>query len=317
MNWQKLMARRCNMAKAWAVLVGVLHMEDGTWASGSENAENDVDLMQEILTGFGKIVPLKTAGATRDSVLGVLGTAAASLTKDDLFVFYYAGHGLPGSDGHTRHLIVLYNELLDTAELGKIWCHFRPDVRIVMISESCNSGTDYRKYLTSLNLNLEEALEESAHNPIEEIGVGDIAKPDRGAPRAGDAQGPRGQDRSAGGSLKLGPISPFRDDTQAAGMQAQMIHFGATADDEDAVGGEFTSELLKVWKRDSFKNYRQLFCQTLALVKASIYKDFQFPEYRPYGPVSTGFEDQKPFTIEPPPPGNLVTKAVLNLRDCY
>lgn len=282
------------MAKARAVLVGVKNMKDGSWNRGTENAEHNVDQIEKILSGFERLQKLKTEQAKKDRVLQAIKDASAGMSAEDLFVFYYAGHGLQGQLGQPRHLIVLYDQMLDTAALGDIWPSFPAGARIVMISESCNSGTDYARYLASLGL-----LQDVEPHLLELI----MADKNPDLFNLLELKNP-------------GIITAFGDDGQAAGMKAQMLHFGATADAEPALGGEFTLELVKVWEAGGFNNYRQFFCAILKAVNAK-YPNVQFPEYRPYGPTDKGFENQKPFAIDPPRLVlNMAVNAITSKNDC-
>lgn len=144
------------MAKEAAVLVGLKQVdpqaynkwngEEGCWG-----CELDVDNIERILQPLNyDITVLKTAKATRSAICNALKSAASSLRSGDTFVFYYSGHGgqQPDQngdevDGHDETLLAYDGEIIDD-ELNAIWTKFRPGVRIVMLSDSCNSGTNYR-----------------------------------------------------------------------------------------------------------------------------------------------------------------------------
>jgi len=144
------------MASAHALLVGLKYIDatkhngwDGR--NGCSGCELDVDNMSSMLWGQ-KIKPyqLKTQLATSGNVIFCLQEYAKNLQTGDLLVFYFSGHGgqvtdTSGdeTDGQDETL-VLYNRHLIDDELNKIWPTFKAGVRIVMISDSCNSGTNYR-----------------------------------------------------------------------------------------------------------------------------------------------------------------------------
>ena len=95
---------------------------------------------------------LKTEKATRRNVMKAL-EAATELQKGDIFVFYYSGHGGqqpdqtgPGKDeldGQDETLVLYDGELRDDS-LNDVWMRLKPGVRVVMMSDSCNSGTNYK-----------------------------------------------------------------------------------------------------------------------------------------------------------------------------
>ena len=145
------------MARGLALLVGLTNVNPtvyGGWdgTNGAEGCEYDVDNMHEIIAGTGEYQfnILKTQQATSSAILAGIETAAAMLKSGDLFVFYYSGHGgrLPekSSDAADRmdDTLIAYDRQIMCNELAKRWLTFAPGVRIVMLSDSCNSGTNYK-----------------------------------------------------------------------------------------------------------------------------------------------------------------------------
>ncbi len=107
------------------------------------------------LSGF-QVTALADQVATKKAVLTELQKAAAATKPGDTFLFYYSGHGgqmpdisgdeapeaggRPGSD----ETLVLYDaELIDDL-LDDVWKSFPAGSVIYMLSDSCNSGTNYR-----------------------------------------------------------------------------------------------------------------------------------------------------------------------------
>lgn len=137
------------MAKGFALLVGL----DNRRGERAEcpGAELDVDKIHNILKPLGYTIRvLKTAEATRDKVMSALRGAVSGLSSDDIFVFYYSGHGgqRPDlnddeEDGKDETLLAYDREIVDD-ELNEIWLSAAEGSRMVMISDSCNSGTIYK-----------------------------------------------------------------------------------------------------------------------------------------------------------------------------
>ena len=271
------------MTQARALLVGLKEVSRKSygdlWSAGCELSENNVDQMASVLTGFSKAL-LKTKEATADNILLEMKRSSDLLREGDIFVFYFAGHGFGGGPSEARHMLGSYDQPLDTRKFGEIWNSFDLGVRIVMISDSCNSGTDYSKYLASLR---------ERH----------------------------GLDSELGAAMDWTPLSPFMTDRQANSMRAQMLHFGAASDGEPAIGGEFTKVLLSIWNNGSFSGgYRKFFCRILSRVNMN-FPGLQRPEYRPYGPVTDTFEAQRPFDVAvPDSSNNIVNQGILRLGDC-
>lgn len=148
------------MAKALALLVGLKSVDptcyngwDGT--AGCWGCELDVDNIERILSPLGyEIKTLKTAEATRDGILASLYRASENTAEGDIFVFYYSGHGgqqpdLNGDevDGKDETLVAYDREVIDD-KVHEALTRFKSGVRAVMISDSCNSGTNYRGRMT-------------------------------------------------------------------------------------------------------------------------------------------------------------------------
>lgn len=144
------------MSSKVALLVGLCQVSPAAYngwngANGCEGCELDVENVEKILAPFEyKIEMLKTKAATKAAILGQLTKAAETLQADDLFVFYFAGHGgqqpdtnKDETDNQDETLLAYDGEIIDD-ELNQIWPRFQPGVRIVMLSDSCNSGSNYR-----------------------------------------------------------------------------------------------------------------------------------------------------------------------------
>lgn len=269
------------MKRGIALLVGLTSVDPdmyGGWdgTDGAEGCECDVDSMAKILSSAGDytINILKTELATASTILNCIESAADTLVADDMFVFYYSGHGGNRNtgtspqepDGKDETLIVYDREIIDN-ELAKLWRKkFAPGVRIVMLSDSCNSGTNEGYITKVMGAKLPEL-------PIQ----------------------------------KLMPIS-FAE--ELPGMGAQLIHFGACRDGQTAIGypngSAFTLALVEVWNEEKgqFSGYKQLY----GLVKARLAYDFikagleefvyaQEPQFSTHGNVKSDFLNSKPFSF--------------------
>lgn len=94
--------------------------------------------------------------ATSANILAAISTAILKLKAGDIFLLTYSGHGMQilDADGDERdgkdETWVLYDRQLLDDELHQLWASFSAGVRIVVISDSCHSGTMARS--TSANL---------------------------------------------------------------------------------------------------------------------------------------------------------------------
>jgi hypothetical protein len=94
-----------------------------------------------------KASKLLTRQATAGAVIAAIQGAAAKLKKGDIFFLTYSGHGgqVPDTndeetDGQDETWVLYDRQLIDD-ELYALWSKFAPGVRIVMLSDSCHSGT--------------------------------------------------------------------------------------------------------------------------------------------------------------------------------
>jgi hypothetical protein len=146
-----------------ALLVGLQHVDSGAYdgdefRNGCLGSELDVDNMQLILSKEGyRCHVLKTEAATATAVLDALRQLATDTQAGDICVFYFSGHGgqhpdVNGDedDGEDETLFCFDRCVIDD-ELGDIWRSFRADARIFMISDSCNSGTNFKIIETLAN----------------------------------------------------------------------------------------------------------------------------------------------------------------------
>jgi len=109
---------------------------------------NDAISMQNIaqlLSYRSKI--LKDNEATKQNVINYIQNAADNLSADDIFLLTFSGHGYHNLDlnGDEKDFLdeywCLFDDKLLDDELYRLWQQFKPGVRILVISDSCHSGT--------------------------------------------------------------------------------------------------------------------------------------------------------------------------------
>jgi hypothetical protein len=120
----------------------------GGWSGELTACEADANDMQAIAAsqGFASKKLLTKAG-TRKAVLAGIGAAAKALKKGDLFLLTYSGHGgqvadVSGDEPDKQdETWCLYDGQLIDDELYFALSNFAAGVRILMLSDSCHSGT--------------------------------------------------------------------------------------------------------------------------------------------------------------------------------
>jgi metacaspase-1 len=129
------------------------------WDGQLAACEQDAKDMQKLANGRGYQSKLMlTRDATVKGVAGAIAAAAKALGPGDTFFITYSGHGgqVPDRNGDESkaetdeigefpdrydETWVLYDRMLIDDELFELWSRFQPKVRIIMLSDSCHSGT--------------------------------------------------------------------------------------------------------------------------------------------------------------------------------
>jgi hypothetical protein len=123
----------------------------GSWDGQLNACENDCADMQRIAARQGfETHSLKSAQATRAAVTNAIRGAAGELQGGDFFLLTYSGHGgtIPDVDGDEEDQVdetwcLFDGQLLDD-ELNILWSEFEAGVRLLVVSDSCHSGTMLR-----------------------------------------------------------------------------------------------------------------------------------------------------------------------------
>jgi metacaspase-1 len=139
------------MAKGIALHIGLNsvdpHKYEG-WSGPLNACEADANDMADLARtqGFAS-TKLLTKRATRDAVLKGIASAAKTLKSGGIFFLTYSGHGgqapdLNGDepDGKDETWCLYDGELIDD-ELYSSWGAFASGVRILLLSDSCHSGS--------------------------------------------------------------------------------------------------------------------------------------------------------------------------------
>ena len=122
------------------------------WSGELAACEADAEDMQAIAKAKGmKATLLRTKAATRSAVLTAMRKAATALKSGDLFFLTYSGHGgqVPDASGDEPDRLdetwCLWDGQLIDDELYLELSKFASGVRILILSDSCHSGTVARQ----------------------------------------------------------------------------------------------------------------------------------------------------------------------------
>jgi hypothetical protein len=249
------------------------------WEGPLVACEFDAKDMQALAQsqGFGTQL-LLTEQATSQNVITALSKAAQDLKSGDILFLTYSGHGgqVPDLDGEEEDDLdetwCLYDRQLVDDELHALWAKFEPGVRILMLSDSCHSGSVARDPA------LVQVTTETGNQPrVLPLEVQSATYRDHKALYDGlRASKQTGDQVTVGASVIL-----------ISGCQDNQVSY------DGSKNGKFTGTLLKVWRKGKFK------ADVVGLADriTSRMPPYQRPNLLRVGTPNPEFEKQRPFTI--------------------
>ena len=259
------------------------------WSGPLRGCENDARAMQAIADAQGFTSRLLLgADATRPSLLAAMDRAAADLGADDLLLLTFSGHGasLPDRSGdepdQRDEAWCLHDGLLIDDEIHHRLCTFAAGVRVLVVSDSCFSGSvtrDDQTTPTTARVRHPAALRN-----------GSAAAPGRRAP------GARVRALLRANADEYAARKAAVAATQAVEPAAGVILLAACEDLQTAHDGElhglFTAALLATWNSGAFAGGHDAF---LAAIRTRV-GAAQTPTLFPVGAVEPAFLAARPFT---------------------
>jgi hypothetical protein len=263
------------------------------WDGVLNACENDARDMAAIAARSGFTgATLLTAQATSSGVLAEMYKAAQSLAPGDILVIGYSGHGGQVGDvtadepDSLDETWCLYDRMMVDDELYALWAQFRPGVRIVVLSDSCHSGTVVKmaKYASFAKLGLANGDAVSAEGKSQEF-----------RPKAipfGNAW-----DLYQGNKAMYDSLQYVAGPSEKAAISASVILISGCQDNQlsldGAQNGVFTGTLKRTWNDGKFSRNYAGFRDDIAKVMPPS----QTPNYFVVGAPNLAFEAQKPFTL--------------------
>lgn len=277
------------MAKGLSIHIGLNSVDPNhyfdqhgrPWPGTLVACESDARSFEAIAgqQGFAPKV-LLTDQATSDAVIAAIEGAALDLEAGDVLFLTYSGHGgqVPDRNDETRdetddmdETWCLYDRQLVDDELYALWCRFKPGVRILMLSDSCHSGTVAR--------DIEEKTKEGPQAAMrvlpQEVQVGTY-KAHRDLYDGIQAALPAGETGEVGASIVL-----------ISGCQDNQVSY------DGKVNGLFTEKVLKTWNGGRYKGGLARFYREVVR-RMPLY---QSPNYFKVGKSDPAFERMRPFTV--------------------
>jgi len=258
------------------------------WDGQLAACENDArDMEQRIAKPLGyETQVLLTAAATSEAVIAAISGAARQLDRGDIFFLSYSGHGGQVDDfngdepDRKDETWVLYDRELVDDELHELYITLKPGVRIVVLSDSCHSGTVTRAlYEQTAPLEADAGLR--THRVFRSKRI------------------PRDIEAAVYEQNKkqFEAIQAKTREAVGKAVEATVILISGCQDrqlsSDGDVNGLFTENLLAVWDDGKFKQgYRQFQKAIKHRMPPS-----QQPNYFVVGAPNKAFEQQRPFSM--------------------
>jgi hypothetical protein len=260
--------------------------------------------------GFDTRDLLLGSDATYALVTARIYSASAQLEAGDIFLFTFAGHGFQKVDrdrdepDRLDETILLYDvELRDDVLRKELWPRFNAGVRVLMIADSCHSGSvflippdpaDPAANEGGSNLNALIAAEAvlAAINDVDEFAIrtrdGLIART--------ILHSTHGRHMNEYGEFYRNTLLP----ADKPPINASLLLLAACADNEvtgdGPDNGVFTTAMLNVLRNSDPTSY----CNFRNLIEADLQLNghTQTPVLQSGGVIDPAFRDQRPFTID-------------------
>jgi len=269
------------------------------WSGPLAACEFDARDMAAIATAQGMTpTVLFTQDATRAKALGAIRAAAKQLKSGDYFFLSYSGHGgqvddVSGEeDDKLDETWCLYDGQLIDDELYLELGRFAEGVRVLVLSDSCHSGTVTRA-----------APPPPAPGQRPKLMPPDVARQVYADHKAFYDQLQRDVKKASKSAASLDPDAALahvavssRLTSVAAKCQAAVILISGCQDNQTSMDGQhngaFTEQLLKVWNQGG---YRGNYAKFHALIKAQL-PPTQTPNLFQLGPAAA-FAAEQPFSV--------------------
>ena len=313
-------------SKGISVHIGLNHVDPAAyngWDGALSGCINDATDMKCIAEQLGYSATLLTdSDATADNVIAAIGKAAKELGPTDILFITYSGHGGQVADVNgdeddgQDETWVLYDRQLIDDELYALWAQFVAGVRIIMLSDSCHSGTMARMVAVYNELAATPAPKDGVDQfaalraPAADIFPRRVAASKPGmramAPRPPEPSRVKlmpSDVRAVVNTLKRSEIAARQyvaGSAERAAIGASVILISGCQDNQLSLDGTanglFTEKLKSVWNDGTFAGGYKDFANAIIAEMP----EKQQPNYYSVGTPNAAFEAQAPFAIEAP-----------------
>jgi metacaspase-1 len=291
------------MSNGYSLHVGLNAVDParyGGWSGELRACEYDARDMEALakLCGYSKRRVLLTKDATSGRFIEEVLRLAHLLKEGDILLLSYSGHGgqIPDQTGEEDDGLdetwCLYDRQFIDDELYSLFGLFKAGVRILVLSDSCHSGTVTR-------LRIAAGLTDGV------VAARNLARSTWGHTENDSADEARV--RAAPLEITLEDFANNRDEyiaLQAATAGAErrdpaagVLLISGCMDNQESLDGSrnglFTATLKRVWRDGAFEGGYGRFHQTIV----SRMPPTQTPNLFKVGNVAAGFMNQKPFSV--------------------
>ncbi|MDD5707417.1 MAG: caspase family protein [Kiritimatiellae bacterium] len=124
----------------------------GGWGGACPGSDVDADVFGELCRERGlQVAVFHNAAATRAALEAAARAACRGMKEGDLLVLYVSGHGGQVNDGDTTEAdelsetLCLWDGQMTDTYLSKVLGEVPAGVRVFFVTDTCNSGTNYRR----------------------------------------------------------------------------------------------------------------------------------------------------------------------------
>jgi hypothetical protein len=321
------------MTNARSIHVGLNYVDPDAyngWDGALSGCINDARDMQAIADSMGyQSMLLTDSEAMSSRVISEIGQASIDLSAGDILFLSYSGHGGQVEDvnGDEKDMLdetwCLWDRQLIDDELYALWGRFAPGVRIVMLSDSCHSGTvarllaakqalardvmrarpaaRARSGITAVQTTALDSLSKALGLDCADSGKGTSASPrpsTQAAPRRPKRIPPDIQDIVNNTHACIHAAAQWlAGSSEKATIGATVILLSGCQEDQlssdGAANGLFTQTLKQVWDNGNFSGDYRTFTSAIC----SLMPPNQQPNYFTVGARNRAFEAQSPFDI--------------------
>jgi len=264
---------------------------------------NDANSMQQLASSLGyRTKQLIDAQATSVNVLESIGNLSRICRSGDIAFVTYSGHGGQDTDYNSDEPDGLdetwacYDRQVCDDELYSLYGQFPAGVRIVVVSDSCHSGSVARSVI---NLATREAL---VRNPLGKDMWPQNVRVTHSRPKYLPTTTCIKDDQAKRSIYRT--VQALAGPARNVDISAQLILLAGCQDNQFSqdgdVNGAFTEALLRVWSNGGFAGDYQTFLRRIV----ALMPPDQTPNFFTVGSPDAAFLGQKPFSVSVPSPSS-------------